>query len=359
MSYFIDFPNGHSATEEVEYGIELVQRYGTTLEANEYAEFVSETREQLIYEMERHIQANPVFADAGIYSYEDYERVLAQDTNTEVESKAIWTLLGEEADYVRFKLQALDWIDGQYRDYPQYLNRIISEAANQKAIDRYTEVLQTKEYTNIMDWNVYNNTVGYSLYLAILSVLAVLVLVSPLIVTDRARNVHLMQYTSRLGRMIFRKQLYAVLLSAFCLTTVLLLIFGAIYSTNSTWVYWNSGMISFLNRPIFWFDMTYGQYVTIYIGLLYILCLGTAAMAFILSRFSRNLITLLLKLIPVFAALATLCVYVFRYPFSMDNDLYRALGIIGLEPLVCCLLCIACVAVSIYLVRREKAAEVF
>lgn len=359
MSFYIDFfPNGHPAIEEFEYSNELLDRYGPTLEEDEYVEFISANREKVIAEMERYIKSNPVFAKVGISSYEDYERVDKKQNPTEAETEALWTLFGKESNFVRFKLQTIEWIENQYREYPRYVSELMSEATNQKEIDRLNAILETKEYTNIMEWEVYENTVRYTVYLAILSILAVFVLVSPLIVTDRARNVHLLQYSSKHGRKILQKQLLAVLLSAFMLTTLLILIFGAIYSTNGTWVFWHSGMTSFLNGPIFLFDITYGQYIVLYIVLLYTLCLGTAAMAFLFSRFSRNLITLILKLMPMFAVLTVLCLYVFNDPFSMNNSLYKALGMIGIEPLVCGGVFIVFLAVSLYFVRREKEVEV-
>lgn len=359
LSLYIDyFPNGHSETEVVAYSRELLQRYGPTLEEDEYSQFIRETRAQLLAEMESYIKSNPVFADAGIYSFEDYERVYEKSDPTEAEYKAIWTLLGEECDFVRFKLQALQWIESQYANAPQYTQKLISETTDPKEVERLKAILQTKEYRHIMDGHVYDNTVVYAFYFAILAVLAVLVLVSPLIVTDRARNVHLLQYTSQQGRRILQKQLLAVLLSAFFLTTILILIFGAIYSTNGTWVYWNSGLTSFLNWPTFLFNLTYGQYILIYIVLLYVLCLGTAALAFIFSRFSQNLVTLILKLIPLFTVLTVLCAWVFKYPFTTQNFLYRALGLVGMEAFICGLLFLAAGAVSLYLVRREKKVEV-
>jgi hypothetical protein len=69
------------------------------------------------------------------------------------------------------------------------LERLASEAKSEKELARIMEIRETEEYRNIMDGWVFDNTVTYTIYLAILAVLAVLVLVSPLIVTDRARNV--------------------------------------------------------------------------------------------------------------------------------------------------------------------------
>jgi hypothetical protein len=309
--------------------------------------------------MEMHIQSNPVFAAAGIFSYEDYERLRGRDQLTEAENIAYWTLLGEESGFAQFKMQALEWIESHYHHYPQYtLPILMSGAANQKERDRLAAIKETEEYRNIMSGYVYENTVAYSVNLAILSVLAVLTLVSPLIVTDRARNVHLLQYTAKQGRSILQKQLAAVLLSAFLLTTLLLVVFGAIYDTNGTWVFWNSGLTSFLNSYTFWFELTYGQYLVIYIVLLYVLCLGTAALAFVLSRLSRNLITLILKLIPVFGVLALLCGFVFVNPFSLGHVLYRTTGIPGIEPMICGAVFLAGAALSWHVVRRERKADV-
>jgi len=214
--YITNFPNGHSATEEVEYSIELLQRYGPTLEEDEFSEFITETREKLISEIEMHIKSNPIFSDAGIYSYEDYERAYKKEILTETEKKAVWTLLGEECGFVRFKLQAIELIEEQYHNYPKYkLRDLLAQSVREKEIERFTAIEETEEYRNIMDKYVYYNTVEYALYLAILSVLAVLVLVSPLIVGDRARDIHLLQYSSKLGRKILNKQFISVILSVF------------------------------------------------------------------------------------------------------------------------------------------------
>lgn len=362
MEFDIDyFPNGHPQTEEVDYSIEMTKLYGPTLEENEYSEFMLRTREELISEAETYIKGNPVFSEVGIYTYGDYEKADEKREQTEAEHTAIWTLLGEECGFVQFKLQALDSIEERYSNYPNYtLEKFISEATGEKELARLTEIRETEEYRNIMDRWVFDNTVEYAVRLAILSVLAVLALVSPLIVTDRARNLHLLQYTAKHGRRIFNKQLTAVILSAFLLTTVLLLIFGAVYSTNGTRPFWNNGLTSFFNLgTAFWFDITYGQYIIIYIVLLYVLCLSTAAVAFVLSRFSQNLIALILKLIPLFAVLGALCFSVFYGTFSYDgNILYMITGIIGIEPVVCILVLTAASAVSFFIVHREKKVDV-
>lgn len=95
----------------------------------------------------------------------------------------------------------------------------------------------------------------------------------------------------------------------------------------------------------------------LYAGLIYGICLGAASLAFVLSRFSRNLITLILKLIPLFAALAFICIFGLNGMFRLNSFFYRMTRIPGIEPAVCGLLCAAGMAVALLVVRRERKLD--
>jgi hypothetical protein len=360
---FIDFnikhfPNGHPVTEEVNFSIQMIEQFGLSMEEDEFSDFILSTREKLITEAETYINDIPIFAEAKIYSYEDYEKIHEKSNQTELETNALWALLGEECDFVRFKLEALNNIENTYYNYPEYvINNLIPEATNEKELDRLMEIKESEEYRNIMSGWVYDNTVTYAIYLTILTILAVLVLISPLIVTDHTKNVHLLQYTTKLGRSIFKKQFIATMLSTLFLTTVFILIFGIIYSANDTWIFWNSGLTSFLNLT-FLLDITYGQYIIIYIVVLYMLCLSAAALVFVLSRFSQNLITLIMKLIPLFAVFGAIIAGVLNGTFEPTNIIYDRTGILGIEPIVCGLLLILGLAISLYFVRKETKIDI-
>jgi hypothetical protein len=360
---FIDFnikhfPNGHPVTEEVNFSIQMIEQFGLSMEEDEFSDFILSTREKLITEAETYINDIPIFAEAKIYSYEDYEKIHEKSNQTELETNALWALLGEECDFVRFKLEALNNIENTYYNYPEYvINNLIPEATNEKELDRLMEIKESEEYRNIMSGWVYDNTVTYAIYLTILTILAVLVLISPLIVTDHTKNVHLLQYTTKLGRSIFKKQFIATMLSTLFLTTVFILIFGIIYSSNDTWIFWNSGLTSFLNLT-FLLDITYGQYIIIYIVVLYMLCLSAAALVFVLSRFSQNLITLIMKLIPLFAVFGAIIAGVLNGTFEPTNIIYDRTGILGIEPIVCGLLLILGLAISLYFVRKETKIDI-
>lgn len=127
------FPNGHPETETVDFTTEMTQRYGATLEEDEFADFMK-NREGLIAEAETYIKNNPIFAAAGIYSYADYETISQKEEQTKAETDARWALLGEECDFVRFKLETLDRIEEFYSLYPTYHAHRIAESTDQKSL---------------------------------------------------------------------------------------------------------------------------------------------------------------------------------------------------------------------------------
>ena len=189
--------------------------------------------------------------------------------------------------------------------------------------------------------------------------LAVLALISPLITNDRHRRLHYLQYSSKQGRKISRAQLAATLLSAFALTTLLILVFSGIFSQNGTVVFWNNPVWSDYNSSAATvFNLTYGEWLIITAVLMYALALGVSMFAFILSRFSGNLITLMMKLIPVFAVIAYLSVSVFNGLFSMGNTLYSLLRFFGTEIYVCAVVVVIALAAAVFVMRREKRVDV-
>ena len=194
--------------------------------------------------------------------------------------------------------------------------------------------------------------------LSVLIILAVLVLVSPLISNDRHKNIHYLQYSSKQGRKIMRTQLIAALLSAFMLTTLLISVFVGLFSQNGTYVFWDNYINSDFGGIYTVFRLTYGEWVIVSIMLMYALALAVSMFAFILSRFSGNLITLTMKLIPAFAVLAYLGVSVFSVLLGMDNTLYSLLRFFGTEMYVCAAVIVIAAAAAVFVMRREKRVDV-
>ena len=417
MSFFIatfpsNLPSAFSSAQFHEYARYLTERYGATLEQDEFEEFIL-YRSGIIAEINQFIQANPVLAAMGIFNYEDYEIFAANEADTmgngtgESQPQRFYSerrVPGEdyaegggqfESERQRFYSEETSSDDavvrhemeinehsreggesgrfgGQFESRIEiiggseelnivfnelagspvfselmsfdmlvnmYVNRderidstilmyaeLIGTPVSERAVRRLNEIRESGEYMSIITQHTLNHTLGYGQRLGVLAVLAALILVSRLITTDRSNRVNWLQYTSRQGRRILTKQFVAVILSAVGMTTLLVLIFAGIYSVNGTQVFWNNSINSFMGFPYHWLSITFGQYCLLIIGVIYVLSVGTAMCAFILSRFSRNLVMLIFKVIPFFIAVMLLSNWVldhFLSVFDGGNDLTK------------------------------------
>jgi len=365
MSYYIDYyRKNHPQAENIYYAEELVRLYGTSITPEELTEFIFAERSRLISEAEHYIRTMSVFAEAGIHSFDDYSALREDPARelTQAESDAHWTLMGEECNYLGFFIETLNFMESELGYKPWIMDNPDSfwQDLNAKEQARYRAMLEMGEHHSVLSYWTYDYSKDYAVYFSILLMLAVLILVSPLLVTDRNANLHHLQYSSKLGRKIMHRQLIATLLCAFMLTTLLILIFGGTFYANGTCLFWESNINSEFNIGHYSvFRLTYGQWVIAMIALMYILALGFSMFAFILSRFSRNLITLVMKLVPAFAAAVYLCIVLFNDTFSMlYNALYRVFRVFGTEAYICgAVAAIAVTAVTV-VVRRERRVDV-
>jgi hypothetical protein len=172
------------------------------------------------------------------------------------------------------------------------------------------------------------------------------------------RGVMLLQYTSKQGRKMLSRQLAAVIISTFLLVTLILLAAAAIYSHIGIQAFFGTSISSFLAFRHHVIDMNFGQYILVQIGQIYLISMSTALFAFILSRFSSNFVTLLLKLVPSFVVLVMLCIGVLLAIFADGSPLYIITGFAGIWLTVCCIVMIIALAVVLYVVRREKKIDI-
>ena len=367
MVYYIDYyyVGNHPQAELVSYAEQLTRRFGTSVTPEELAEFIAEERALLSAEAEHYIQTMPIFGEAGIDSFNDYiifHKEHGEREETQAETDSFWMMMSEECNYAGFRLDTLNLYEEWY-DYSPYTHSnpdSFYHYLNDKEKARFDKHVADGEHRSILSYWTYSNTNDYVMCFSVLLMLSVLILVSPLLVSDRNGCVHHLQYSSKLGRKIIYKQFTATLFSAFALTTLLILIFGTVYSINKTYLFWNNNLNSDFNIGIYMvFSMTYGEWVTVMIVLMYALSLGVSAFAFILSRFSRNLITLVMKLIPVFAAAAYLSASVFNQLFTIHyNKLYQLFGVFGTEAYVCGVFAVIAIATTWFVIRREKRVDV-
>jgi hypothetical protein len=311
------FPNGHPGTERHAWIVQMIERYGTTLEPDEFDEWYAQYGE-LTNETNETDEANMML----VY------RIQSMDS------------IAKRYSHMQAYVQTGLWYDKQPDEsYKRHLTMIVSSGA-----------------CNIMSDELFEATNSYGSYLALLCVLATLILVSPLVTADRARRVTELQYTSKSGRRILGTQFAAMMLSSFILTTILVAFFGFLFNENDFLFFWTCKINGFLSNQVLRRPITYGAYICIFVAAIYSVSLTAAGFAFLLSRFSRNLIALLLKLLPLFALLAFLTVTLLRVLLVYHTD-YAPPKFIWTEPAIFLSFLLLAILSAFFFIWREKKTD--
>jgi len=315
----------------------LTENYGTSLSLEDFEDFLN-YRYVIVAQLEPFFLENAFFAEMGIRGYDDlfefrqyyglrYEHLSDEEQRLFhaaslelgyiVRTERYGDLVSEnETPEAYNRMRAFSNIVGLYEtniigeaDWPPFINSFMEHhPLTESEYRRLAQIRDSGELTNIMTQHTLWHTRRYARNLAALVVFVTLVLVSSLVTFDRASKVNWLQYSCKQGRRIFSKQLLAVLVSAVGVTTILVAVFAGIFAvTTGVHGFWHNGINSFLGGGSFhWLSITYWQYWLLMVGVMYMLSIGAAALAFVLSRFSNNMIRLIFKLIPLLVAAVTL-----------------------------------------------------
>jgi hypothetical protein len=238
-----------------------------------------------------------------------------------------------------------------------------------------TEVLDGREYEGLLHGCIFWGVTDLFRHVTVILLMASLILHSPLVTTDRVRNMRCLQFHTRLGRRVVVRQFTATLFSAVILTTIVLAAVGAYLASIGAFAYLGEGITS--HRVHFgpgsiaagFTPITFGSYILVLAGLCYGFSIGAAAIGFILSRFSRNMISLAIKTLPVFIAMAFLHSFLlpdrwnwlmldrFTAPLTLWNHLYIRTGFAYLDVIIILALAGVAVLAAAVVARRDKGVE--
>ena len=338
---------------------ELFQLYGGTLESEELAEaFVEERLAPIDPERNIIIANNPIFAKYGItdltefyewfYNEESYQRYVGYEnfrvyelgftlydgTSEELEEylrKEFGGFCSPEEAVDRHtmeaaltmasfgKKQSREWVQNSLEYKESRLHAIASRYIHYSGnlefrmqdkspvIARAAERILAVGNNSLINDYLMGQFPLYAAITGVFALVAVFVLITPLLIADRSRKVNLLQYSSAVGRKIFRFQFAASIISAFILSVVLTVLSFIPFIARVS-EYWDVSIMSDGFGGGMWlYNITFGQFVFILAGMIIILCVGAACVAFILARFSTNIVNVVIKTIPVVIALSAVC----------------------------------------------------
>ncbi|PWA09755.1 hypothetical protein DCC39_12385 [Pueribacillus theae] len=289
------FPNGRPALDSYRIGVEMIENYGTNMDAAELAGF-KKKYDQEVRKADQFLQAREDFKEAGILSYADFQRM---DHENEAESDLRGKLFFDEKVDLFWELQERERLIEFHNDKETILQNEM-EGATPNQQKRLNEIKATGQYDLYPDEAFYNfQSIIRSIAITIL--ISVVLLVSPLFIRDRARQMIDLQYTAKIGRPLYKKKVAAGLISTLLVISVLLAVYLSLFSLNHTSMFFKIPINSFIARMggYYWYDLTFFQYIVLTIIAIYGLGIIMGLISMAVSNIVPNFITLIGVQVPI------------------------------------------------------------
>ncbi|MDF2658762.1 MAG: putative rane protein [Paenibacillus sp.] len=362
------------------YQKEMFERYGGTLEPEELADYDIPGKKAAIFsEMDAIIANEAIFAENKIRNYAEFQAFADADYAGSM-NEAEWKSFSEKVSQMRSKLslssdtQTLDeWYDSPlmrlqtlaalertYVDYESSLRSYIDRDSRPVVVRAAEQILHMRN-ANLISYDLCRTFSLYAAVAGVFSAVAVILFVAPLLTTDRMHKINLIQYSSAIGRRILGIQLAATAVSAFVLSILLIVAAYAPFLLSGAGDYWNVPILSFTGFDMLLYNITFGQYAFILAGMILALSVGAGCFAFILARFSTNMVTMLIKTVPAGVAVAGIAVLSVNMALSYNNVVFSAIfrgRWDAPEILVCAFVAVVGMFAAAVVAMREKRVDV-
>lgn len=302
---FIDFdisvfPNGRPATDVYHIGIEMVGKYGHELDEEELEDF-KKVLQQETKKADEYIQSDQEFTEQGITSYKEFQETRNGDDVDPATEQLVSRIMFDEGVDLFWEIpQREDIIEDMEKVNERYGYAYLDGIPTAKQENRIQEVVNSGAVNAIFpSYPVEDNFRTISKSIAITILLSVIFMISPLFIRDYKNNMVGLQYTSKIGRSLFKKKIVAGMLSAFFITTLLVIVYYSLYSTNNIGMFLRSSVNTFMGS-LYWYDLSFLQLIIITIVLTYVLALSMALMAIFVSSICKNYISIIGIQLPLY-----------------------------------------------------------
>ncbi|GCD08678.1 hypothetical protein [Clostridium tagluense] len=285
------FPNGRPEKDNYKISIQMLKDYGTSMDKKEFINF-KELYNNQIQEANKYLKARPEFASAGITTYKKFKGI---DRNNEKLGKLRDKVVFEDNVDIFWELQARENIIERYGEIDGNIDRNL----NENQLERYNEVVKNDSITSILPYFVFENYNNLIKNVAMLIVLSIIFMISPIYIKDSINKVNYLQYTSKTGRKIFRNKLVSALISSFIIISIHLACFFILYSHNKVGMFLNSSINSVFNIHLYWYNINFIQYIQLTIIAIYVLGFAVTLIVTFISRIAPNYITLIGVQVPI------------------------------------------------------------
>ncbi|MFT9600931.1 hypothetical protein [Mesobacillus sp.] len=286
MFDFEFFPNGRPARDTFKVGEEMMANYGQFMDEKEFEDFKM-VYEQRVEDATAYLQSQPEMAAAGMGSYQEFKSAdLEQDQKmSELHSKVMF----EDGVDVMWELQSREHLIDLY-EQPEWFGFYGMELTDEQS-DRVDALVTSGKASAVFLQEVFENYKTLSGNLAILILISVMIVVTPLYMADRRNKMNLLQYSTKVGRTLFHKKLVAAFIAIVSVITVQLAVFFYLYRGNDTAQFLDKKVSSIFSFFVSWWDLTFLQYILLTVLSMYIMGMAILLLVAFISSAAPNYMT--------------------------------------------------------------------
>lgn len=292
------FPNGRPSLDSYRIGIEMISKYGNDMDEKDMRDF-KKTYEAQVQEANQYLQSHKQFANAGVGTYEDFLNIDWE--NKEQATLRDKVMIEEQVDTF-WELQARGTLM-EFHDTKEARAEAYKIGANPQQEARIDEMITAGQY-QVYPEVVMENFKEFIFNVAIAILVSVVLIISPVFIKDRSRQLLDLQYTTRKGRELYKTKLAAALISTLGVITALLIVYFGMYALNNTEMYFHVPIHMFIGT-FSWYDPTLLQYIALTVAAIYILGFVYALLAMSFSSIMPNYIALIGIQVPFVIAMIT------------------------------------------------------
>ena len=312
---------------------EWMMEYGATIESEEFTDIENRYHE-IIAEIEKSMVQKKAFVECDVKNYKEF---LEYQTNV---------LNGKEGfDYHKYK----EMDETLFADTP-YSSIYLQE---------YEKMMMDYEMASEGCYNVLpDEVIIYSTdllrYMSLWCLIVVLMVASPVMVNDVASNMNRDQYSSKIGRKIYKIQYFCTIFSVLLVEVVVIAFGMAVWGTTNAMDFGKVGLASFMYHIKPTLHITYAEVFGLFMVIMGLMGIGVGSMAFCLSSCSNNMITMLMKVTPL-AVVAGAYILSLENVFYENNRLYGFVHISGIEIISAIIIFVAGIIFNIVRYKRIGA----
>ena len=243
-----------------------------------------------------------VFVKSGLSNYDEFVN-RAENKSIEKLDELYSNIMFEENNYLFWELQELDYAIDRYENKDFWIG-LGGLDENQAQKQRHESIRNSDATYSPLNFRIMENYHALIFGITLLILICVPALITPTFINDSKNKVNYLQYSSKLGRKLFKKKIIASAITSFIIATIQLAILFVVYKSNNTYMFWDCSINSAISYMASWYDITFGQYIILSVIINYIIAFITCMISVFISSKTSTYISAIGIQIPILFAFA-------------------------------------------------------